>query len=308
MHDGDEEELPEPPTSLIRLQPGRQVVDVDEEIFLLYTLQARAQHDGGLGYVNHGSDQLWVAIDGSRWSSDTKDGRDLSGSIVLICQDVTSLRSSRGNTGSVLWRSTVLIAIQILQDRLLDLSALRSANVLELGSGTGALPAFIAPLSHTWLATDQAELVPLMDKNTRHLANCHTAALDWYDFLTPSSAHQAQLGRSAILNHFDNAQYPDLIVCCDCVYNPALFPALIATLNAFTKPAHTVVLLSCEMRSNETMADFLAAWLHDDPLWRLVSLQDRFDKGFVVFAAWKTSIIQRHFHSIENSQSNNPLQ
>ncbi|PWY97086.1 hypothetical protein BCV70DRAFT_203194 [Testicularia cyperi] len=282
----EQPELPLAPTSLIRLEPGRAVEDVDEEIFLLWTLNSRSEHEGGLGYVNHSHDSLYIAIDGKSWSAAASE-RELSGeTIVKVFQDVTSLRTARGNTGSVIWRSTVHLAIQILQNRLFDLVSLAEARVLELGAGTGALPALIASRARSWLVTDQPELMPLIDKNVHSLSNCRTRSLDWFDFLDSPSLHQTRLRTASILEHLDG-ELPDLIICCDCVYNPALFPALVATLNAFTQPGHSMVLMACEMRSNESLSDFLRTWLESDSAWRMVSLEDRFDKGFTAFAAWK---------------------
>ncbi|CDU25533.1 related to RKM5-protein lysine methyltransferase [Sporisorium scitamineum] len=287
--DGDgEKELPEPPTSIIRVAPARLVDDVDEEIFLLYTLNAKSEHDGGLGYVNHSRDKIYIAIDGFTWTSASSD-RNLTGKLIVpIYQYVTSLRSTKGDTGSVVWRSTVELAIRFHQDVLFDLPHLKNATVLELGAGTGALPAMVASLAKTWLATDQEQLLPLMRKNLNNCDNVKSAPLDWFDFLHPPSSHSAQLRKKHILDHFASQQAPpDVIICCDCIYNPGLFDALIATLNVFTQPQHTVVLVSCEMRSDQSLADFLTKWNESDPCWRIVSLEDRFKKGFVALAAWK---------------------
>lgn len=299
LHSDEEgvEVLPAPPSALIRLEPGRLVDDVDEEIFLLYTLNSKPQHDGGLGYVNHSNDLIYVSIDGQTWSSATSD-RNLTGSLIVpVYQDVTSLRSSKGNTGSVLWRSTVELAIRFRQGTLFDLSKLKDAVVLELGAGTGALPAFVGGLSKRWLATDQEELLPLMRKNLDREHNVKVGTLDWFDFFNSPTPHTAQLRKKNVLAQLAaegedreavGAAGLDLILCCDCIYNPGLFDALIATLNVFTEKDKTVVLVSCEMRSDESLAEFLTKWKQSDPAWKLVSLEERFDKGFVAIAAWKS--------------------
>lgn len=287
--DSDTESLPTPPNGLLRLLPARVVDDVDEEIFLLYTLNAKAQHDGGLGYVNHSSDKIFIALDASgSWSSALSD-RNLTGELVVpIYQHVTSLRSSKGNTGSVLWRSTVELAIRFRRGAIFDLKHFNEANVLELGAGTGALPALLGALSKRWLATDLDELVPLLRKNLDGKDGVGVAALDWFDFLHPPSPHTAQLTKRHVLDQLGGAQSPDVIICCDCIYNPGLFDALIATLNVFTRKDKTIVLVSCEMRSDESLAEFLTKWKDSDPTWIIVSLEERFQKGFVALAAWKT--------------------
>lgn len=296
---GGEVELPAPPCAVLRIAPGRLVDDVDEEVFLLYTLNAKSEHDGGLGYVNHSSDKIFIAIDGSKWTTALTE-RNLTGKwIVPIYQHVTSLRSSKGDTGSVLWRSTVELAIRFHKGTLFDLSLLRDATVLELGAGTGALPAMVGQLAKSWLATDQEQLLPLMRKNLDNRSNVGVAPLDWFDFLNPPSSHSAQLRKKQILDHFklgavagtgqdaERGHWPDVIICCDCIYNPGLFDALIAALDVFTEKQKTVVLVSCEMRSDESLAEFLTKWKASDDDWRIVSLEERFDKGFVALAAWK---------------------
>ena len=289
--------LPTPPNSLLKIVPCRLVDDVDEEIFLLYTLNAKSEHDGGLGYVNPSCDRIFVSIDpdSRTWSSSVSD-RNLAGKLVVpIFQDVTSLRSSKGNTGSVLWRSTVELAIRFKSNTLFDLASMKEATVLELGAGTGALPALVAGVSKKWVATDQQELLPLLRKNLQQHEKdgIKVGALDWFDFLDPPSPHSAQLRKKHILNYFgpeagDKSGGVDVIICCDCIYNPGLFDALIATLNVFTeKERATVVLVSCEMRSDESLAEFLEKWKASDPEWIIVSLEERFEKGFVALAAWK---------------------
>ncbi|KAJ9474131.1 hypothetical protein PHBOTO_004200 [Pseudozyma hubeiensis] len=291
LDDDDDDQVAEPPlppSNVLRVAPGRLVDDVDEEIFLLYTLNAKSQHDGGLGYVNSSDDKIYVSIDGNKWSSALSD-RNLSGKIIVpIYQHVTNLRSSKGDTGSVLWRSTVELAIRFHQGTLFDLSLLKNASVLELGAGTAALPAMVASLAKSWLATDQDLLEPLMRKNADSYNNVTVASLDWFDFLNPPSAHSAQLRKKHILDQLSSqSQGPDVIICCDCIYNPGLFDALIATLNVFTVKQRTVVLVSCEMRSDESLADFLTRWKASDQDWCIVSLEERFEKGFVALAAWK---------------------
>lgn len=281
LHDDD---LPPPPSTILHLHPARLVSDVDEEIFLLYTLNAKAFHDGGLGYVNHSTDRIFVSIDGSTWTSSLSD-RNLSGLIVPIYQDTTSLRSAKGNTGSVLWRSTVELAIRFREGVLFDLEQLKEARVLELGAGTGALPALLGGLSQRWLATDLDELTPLIRKNVAGTPEVKVAALDWFDFSNPPSAHTALIRKKEVLDQLEGA--PDVIVACDCIYNPGLLDALIATLNVFTERNKTVVLVSCEMRSDEILADFLTRWKEAEGDWVVVSLEERFGKGFVTLAGWK---------------------
>ncbi|KAJ1025020.1 hypothetical protein NDA18_004306 [Ustilago nuda] len=293
----DEEVLPAPPNALLHVSPGRLVEDVDQEIFLLYTLNAKSEHDGGLGYVNHSADKIFISIDRNTWSSSTSE-RNLSGKLITpIYQHVTSLRSSKGNTGSVVWRSTVELAIRFRSGALFDPCLFNDATVLELGAGTGALPALVADLSGKWLATDQDELLPLLRKNLSQHERVKTASLDWFDFLNPPSMRSAQLRKKHVLDqllpsattteHQEKLKRVDLIICCDCIYNPALFDALIATLNVFTDSQRTIVLISCEMRSNESLAEFLTRWKQSHLAWIIVSLEHRFDKGFVALAAWK---------------------
>ena len=127
---------------------SRSVTDADEEIFLLYTISAPPLDREGLGQINGKHDKLAITInlkdkqsiphvtsgDDEMNSNATKNNKmpksrakkgivsknaqplsndDLT---VIIRQDSTSLRSTNGDTGSVVWRSSVFFAAKVLFD------------------------------------------------------------------------------------------------------------------------------------------------------------------------------------------------
>ncbi|KAK0527329.1 Ribosomal protein lysine methyltransferase [Tilletia horrida] len=260
----------------------------------------------------------------------------------VLRQDFTSFRSVAGNTGSVAWRSSLALALLLIQDlhlassgsqharrtSLLHPDALfppspqacpRANTVLELGAGTGVLSSLV--LSHPslasistglrWIATDQGEVLDLLRRNvdatSRRIIASQSQSdasasfsapvqlvardLDWMDVLSLSkrtderAKRQLEELRRSLLSFThtgpggvdgDTEEYsarnPDLILAIDCIFNPALFPALLATLALFSSSyppsstskeaegRQTQVLIACELREADMMRAFLEAW------------------------------------------------
>ena len=252
------------PIASLHLDPGRVVTEGWDEVYLLFTLNA--SDTSSLGYVDSRSGSLDLGLPG------------LKGSI-SVSQDTTALQNTRGNTGSIVWRSSLHLA-SVLAQKHKPLVSLTELNVIELGAGTGALAALVGHLARRWMATDQVELLPLLRRN-----GVHAEPLDWNDFTTQVPSAKERVVRQAL--HQLDGDFPDLIVASDCVYNPALYECLTATLTALTKPSHTVVLLVAQMRTEEGMAEFLDAWIQSHPSWYIVSLEERVPPGFALFAGWR---------------------
>ncbi|KAE8256413.1 hypothetical protein A4X13_0g2648 [Tilletia indica] len=158
-----------------------------------------------------------------------------------------------------------------------------------------------------WIATDQGEVLELLRRNVnstnrrlaRHDVDAHVSKielvardLDWVEVLdlVKRGDERAQrrlkdLKRSILARDQDalevsssgsddeDQQQPDLILAIDCIFNPALFPALLATLALFSAPrspsstttltfppTQTQVLVACELREVDMMRAFLEAW------------------------------------------------
>ncbi|GAW05253.1 cmp dcmp deaminase family [Lentinula edodes] len=79
----------------------------------------------------------------------------------------------KGDTGSVVWKASVDLAFSILQHErfpstlhpFLDLTQLKNAHLLELGSGTGILCVALSPFVRNYTCTDLPDLLPLIHKN-----------------------------------------------------------------------------------------------------------------------------------------------
>lgn len=201
---------------------------------------------------------------------------------------------------------------------LLDLQ--QKTRVLELGAGTGILPCTVghalADLDATWQATDQGDLLALLQKNVRQLASDRVVATE-IDWLTVSHALRqalrhptpyASLLRSIRSEHSgntDEADIPyDLIIAVDCIFNPSLFTPFLDSLWACCTVGHTVVLVLVELREQEMMRDFLQAWLaHTASLhvithrsaWQIWSIEssalgsDGLQKGYACFVGYKVN-------------------
>ncbi|KAG8735156.1 hypothetical protein FRC12_018199, partial [Ceratobasidium sp. 428] len=208
-----------PGRGLVNLPLGSvQVTDADEEVFLLYSRSfENRDEDGiqGLGSVDSRAnvltlsftlrppaDQLMVPVTRGRsrvgrTRRESKDNKHEKVIEIEVSQDVTSLRSRKGDTGSVVWRASVHLARLLLQHYffpllppdapLLNPALLASAHILELGSGTGVLGCALPPLFSTGriTLTDLPELVPLLRKNAKS-DKVSVEALDWTWPILPS--------------------------------------------------------------------------------------------------------------------------
>ncbi|KAG9089776.1 hypothetical protein FRC06_001397 [Ceratobasidium sp. 370] len=312
MSQGDVEDsadVPRVPGGLVILPPGSvRVVDADEEVFLLYSRSfENRDEDGiqGLGSVNSLANTLALnftlhPIDRpsvehpatkrrNRHGQPHRASKDKHEKVVEIevYQDVTGLRSRRGDTGSVVWRASVHLARLLLQHHffpplppdsaLLNPALLASAHIVELGSGTGILGCALPPLLSTTgriTLTDLPELVPLLRKNAKS-DRVSVEALDWTWPILPSFS-------------------ADLVLCVDCIYNTALVRPLVRVLSTFDAP----VLVLIELRDEDVVRAFLGEWLNwevastgDDPdkkkiqVWRIAD--GLLDPHFAAWVGWK---------------------
>ncbi|KAJ3827241.1 putative methyltransferase-domain-containing protein [Lentinula raphanica] len=283
-------------------EDSEQIVDADEEVFILYTeLQAKDYQSPssnektsfrGLGHVDSHQDILSVHFTltdpvaelshtstvpesslKSRSRRRTRKGRDSHRPDAIeldiqIAQDTTSLRSRKGDTGSVVWKASVDFASAILQaahfpsddhPSFLDLSRLRESHVLELGSGTGILGVALSPVVRHYTCTDIHDLMPLIHKNLAlnfpewpHGCNVSLTPLDWIELAkTPSNT------RSRLFK-FDPI---DLLLIVDCIYHPSLISPLLTTIDFLTTPDVTTVLVVVELRAEDVVREFLSGWL-----------------------------------------------
>lgn len=176
--------------------------------------------------------------------------------------------------------------------------------MLEIGAGTGVIPAGLFANSDWtgpserplhWVATDKAELLPLLRKNLQ-AADSPTAKVDVdeYDwvYLHSSTPRLRQACIESILRPFssDDLTFPDLVLCVDCVYNPSLFPALVDAIKAVCAQ-HTVIMIAVQLRAYDTMREFFAEWLGNDE-FRAFSVEDdalppEYRQGYAMWIAWR---------------------
>ncbi|KZV82149.1 hypothetical protein EXIGLDRAFT_730145 [Exidia glandulosa HHB12029] len=251
------------------------VVDPEEEVFLLYTaLQSTStplDTGSALGSVNSHDAHVTIEFDlpaskGKR----RKTGRasEVETVSIELAQDITSLRTRKGDTGSVLWRASVFLArIVLTQHRtltsdkptLFDRDAFSQSTVLELGAGTGLLAVALGRLVANYIATDLDFLVHLMRKNLAlndiagpPSANVRAEAVDWelLKSLSPSK-------RASTFPCPDNLT---VVLAVDTLYNPSLISAFVAALEHYSGTG-ACTLVVCELRAEDVVRDFLEAWL-----------------------------------------------
>jgi hypothetical protein len=217
-------------------------------------------------------------------------------------QDMRRLKGAGGDTASVVWRTGIHLLEHVLPhllhptapssvEPLLSAEHLRQADVLELGSGTGALAVVLAPFCRRWTASDLPEALRLIEANLKLNGLDPTLAvdiqeLDWTTYLASSPDRPRPLA--------DLASLPDLIVATDVLYHPSLIEPLLATLNFYSEPLRTTTLFVAEFRTEDVIRDWLTAWLADDGGWEIRRLPNGSGVGgwgdggrFVGWVAWR---------------------
>jgi protein N-lysine methyltransferase METTL21D len=184
--------------------------------------------------------------------------------------------------------------------------ALKTASVLELGAGTGLLGLLLAPYVQAYTCTDLPELVPLIKKNI--LINNSllpgskerlvAEPLNWVDVYDcpPNSRYRLFSRNFYGMTDLDRNENPDsgvdLILAVDCVYNPALIPPLLTTIDLFAVPGRTAVLVVMELRDEDVVREFLLKWteISDWEIWRIgnESYSSLLDTRFAIWLGKKT--------------------
>ncbi|EJD07584.1 uncharacterized protein FOMMEDRAFT_75265 [Fomitiporia mediterranea MF3/22] len=239
---------------------------------------------------------------------------------IELAQDKTTLRSRRGDTGSsVLWRVSVALCQALLNDlcssssySLFDPEKLKECTVLELGAGTGLLCLILAAWVRHYTVTDLDYLVPLIRKNvatnfsvvqqtlkpTRRPSSSSAVSVEPLNWVELQGASLHARNTAFRLSH---GEPPDLIVLVDCVYNPALLPALLVTVDHYAAPGRTRVLVAVELRSVDVVREFLELWrgLGGWEIWRIGCTAGGGREGdgwlgieFAVWIGWKISVIR----------------
>ncbi|CAG8493318.1 5215_t:CDS:2 [Acaulospora colombiana] len=234
-----------------------------------------------------------------------------------LAQDITALRSRTGDTGRWLIctdRYSILFAWKVLQQLytndpggLFDPISLKSASVLELGGGTGLLGLLLAPHVQRYICTDLPELIPLIKKNisinNKALSGSEgpllAEPLNWVDvYECPPNSRHRLFSRNLYIQSEDisvdgnSNSGADLVLAVDCVYNPALVPPLLTTIDLFASPGRTVVLVVMELRDEDVVRDFLVKWteMPDWEIWRIGNENHRshLDARFAIWVGKKT--------------------
>ncbi|WWD00081.1 hypothetical protein V866_006989 [Kwoniella sp. B9012] len=179
------------------------VEDADEEIMELYmslassspekTKLAIDDNSGGLGFLNSNESILEISIDltpppafnvpvndagvHKRERGQKKKpprNRSVDNVVVKVQQDLGMLKSQKGDTGSVLWRSSLYLSTQLIRQSTYPTSYPRpifgsdilvKSSILELGSGTGLLAVLLSRLCGRYTSSDRLENLKLVKKN-----------------------------------------------------------------------------------------------------------------------------------------------
>ncbi|KAJ5373212.1 hypothetical protein N7517_005218 [Penicillium concentricum] len=238
------------------LANGEEVIDVDEESFLLFAQDIASNN---LGMLNPRAPSVEISINGNEY---------------IIHQSPSLLSSHRagGTTGAVLWKITPLFAewVTNLSNPLWTNALLsQTSTVVELGTGISALVALVlAPSVRHYIATDQEYVRKLFRTNldanasvsvsssnstnkakgkskgsksskskptsspTKTVDNISFTTLDWEtdqaaslkECMDPDDAPGQEGGEEG-----EEDKGFDLLLSCDCIYNEALVAPFVRT-------------------------------------------------------------------------------
>ncbi|WWC67457.1 uncharacterized protein I206_101365 [Kwoniella pini CBS 10737] len=199
--------IPRYPNGLFSFDEGCVLVeDADVEIMELYMslastspeIKSQDKDSGGLGFLSSNDSILNINIDltppvlptseATAVSDGNKRGMKKKAKIssggeskkivesvnVQIQQDLGMLKGRGGDTGSVLWRSSLYLSTQILRQStypdsyvnpIFHSEVLKKSSILELGAGTGLLSILLSGHCKKYTSSDRLENLKLVKRN-----------------------------------------------------------------------------------------------------------------------------------------------
>ena len=262
---------------------GEEILDVDEETFLLFSQPIVNQN---LGFIDSKATILELTVG----------NRDLS---VVQSPGLLSSNRQQGTTGAVVWKVTPIFAEWLIrEDNLLRRAGLLRPDsvALELGCGiSGIIPLVLAPKIGKYIATDQEYVFKMLKQNLSENisltkekgskkqqrsqnkpselcldASIDVLALDWEESMA-----------SSISFHLPNGAGIDLILACDCIYNESLIDPFVNTcadicrLNA----SSCACVIAQQIRSDIIFQAWLTAALKLFRVWRVEDFSTGIDQS-----------------------------
>eukprot|EP00928_Gymnodinium_smaydae_P008965 TRINITY_DN1330_c1_g1_i1.p1 TRINITY_DN1330_c1_g1~~TRINITY_DN1330_c1_g1_i1.p1 ORF type:complete len:256 (+),score=24.94 TRINITY_DN1330_c1_g1_i1:88-855(+) len=168
-------------------------------------------------------------------------------SLVIDQQEEEKRLGDENSLYTVIWESAQLLHMYFTDERHFKSEHFVGKRVLELGSGTGVVGIVLASLGANVTLTDLPQAIPLIEKNIalnfseQSSLRPRAIALNWRDPV-PSG-----------LGPFD------LVVCCDVLYCPNLYEALLNTLRQVMDHDTECLIASIERGFQHRFFEMLAA-------------------------------------------------
>ena len=177
-----------------------------------------------------------------------------AGATLHISQGALSHTTWSTGAGTVVWEAADATVRHL--DTSFAPNGLRGKRVVELGAGTGVCGIACAALGATVVLTDLPEVLPIAKSNA--------AASPWHERISVQPLNWADAAVP------DALTCADLVVACDCIYQPAAYGALASVLAALSSPC----LIAWRPRGKRE-ADFLAQVTTAFALERVAHAQER---------------------------------
>ncbi|KAH8925913.1 hypothetical protein BT69DRAFT_1348392 [Atractiella rhizophila] len=247
----------------------RLVEDADEEVYDAF-IDKPKESSTGLGFLSSKDSTLTIEM---------PSGASASSREVQVHQSPSSLKSRSGDTGSVLWRVSVLFADFVLSA---PFPIFDSENyVYELGAGTGFLASALSPTVARWTCSDLSDNLKLIKRtlmaNSKYTANVHIEERDW----TAQYKNDEQKG-------------PDVVLGVDVLFNESLLQPFVRTVKQLCPRCFVLVQ---ELRSAEVHREFLETALREWTGWKIYALNrhalppELGNGEFVIYVAYHTNVV-----------------
>ncbi|KAJ1645813.1 hypothetical protein LPJ64_002655 [Coemansia asiatica] len=257
-----------------------KVEDAEEEVCELYAVYYSSDTSDRLNLVDPSKTELEIEI---------KQGQR---HISLIIGQNPNINGELGQTGAVLWNSSVVMS-EFFASNFADNWPIDGINVLELGSGCGLVGLTLHQLGAKRIVlTDQARMMRLLNKNIdknklpynkRREQEIFAAEYIWGD-----DPEDQRILREPV----------DIVVASDCVYHESVAPLLVRSLVHVCKSsgreggAPVVAVIGQELRSDLVHQEFLAQLLQHFTV-RRVPISDDIDGVYVLYVAWLNQSVSK---------------
>ncbi|KAG5518547.1 hypothetical protein PMAC_002943 [Pneumocystis sp. 'macacae'] len=265
------------------MKPRRDIVvdvDIDEHCAVEFSNLGEVKKKG-LGYYSLTDSTVILSIAGKQ---------------VEIRQNPNMLYSHKGETGSIMWRASV-ICLEYLLSQEWFIDGLGNQQIIELGAGISGIAAImLGDKVEKYIATDVEHILKYLDRNIREnntlepeikkkqsklkKTNVSVMELDW-------TKHPKTYLKN-LENTLNESSKNLCILAFDTIYNPHVTTHFVNTLTSlfkhfYQKYENIVAIICQELRSYDTLYDFFEKM--QSYFYMQAILDQQLQRGYQIYIA-----------------------